>query len=83
MLSDYGVYKRELVARWSGDDEEMFFLRRAVTLLSVPHVTLEAMAHLFLVALVGDGQRLAADSIHGIVVRVGSGPGQLASSAWS
>ena len=62
-------------------DERLPFLRRDVKLLAVRNVTVEELAHWFVAELTSsaDFARLPVDALD---LRVSSGPGQWARSAW-
>lgn len=70
----------EVTVRFDG--RRMILPREDVMLLPVRNVTLEELSWLLMQALVEDRAALAAHRIVEIVLRVGSGPGQWASSRW-
>ncbi len=63
-------------------DEVIPFLTRDVKILPVRNVTLEELSHLFLAEVLKHHDMLMRDRIHEVVIKVSSGPGQLASSEW-
>ena len=62
--------------------ERLLFLRRDVLLLPIENVTLEELSQLFLEKMLNDPSRPGAEGLHGITVKVFSGPGQCASASW-
>jgi 6-pyruvoyltetrahydropterin/6-carboxytetrahydropterin synthase len=58
------------------------FLASDVLVLPVANVTLEELSRVLLEELLGDRERLVLQRIRSVVVKVSSGPGQLASSEW-
>lgn len=62
-------------------DERLPFLRRDVKVLAVRNVTVEELAHWFVVQLTADAD-VAELRVDALELRVSSGPGQWASSTW-
>ena len=59
------------------------FLASDVLVLPVTNVTLEELSRALLDEVLRDREVLARDRIHAVVVKVSSGPGQMASCQWS
>lgn len=70
----------QLTAHFAG--EAIPFLERDVKILPVRNVTLEELSSYLLGELVGDGQSMRERRVREVMVKVGSGPGQFASSRW-
>ena len=75
------IEERDDYVRVAFADERLSFLRRDVKLLAVRNVTVEELAHWFVDQLTAsaDFAKLPVDALD---LRVSSGPGQWASSAW-
>lgn len=65
------------------DGQAIPFLESDVLVLPVTNVTLEELSRVLLDEVVRDREALARDRIRSVVVKVGSGPGQMASCQWS
>jgi 6-pyruvoyltetrahydropterin/6-carboxytetrahydropterin synthase len=63
--------------------KKMSLLKEDVRLLSLRNVTIEDLSLWFLRELVKDTDLLREHLIHGIVIKVFSGPGQCASATWA
>lgn len=65
------------------DGRAIPFLASDVLVLPVSNVTLEELSRVLLETILEDRETLARDRIHRVVVKVSSGPGQMASCEWS
>jgi len=65
------------------DGQAIPFLRKDVLVLPVRNVTLEELARYLVSEIASDDGRLARDRLTEIVVKVSSGPGQMASHRWT
>ena len=65
------------------DEDTMFFLKNETLLLPIVNVTIEELARYFLERLRTDERYGNNPSIHEIILRVSSGPGQWGSAVWN
>lgn len=64
------------------NDERIPFLKKDVTLLPLPNITVETLSQWFLSQLLSDKNELAKHRITKLTVKVYSGPGQSGAAHW-
>lgn len=64
------------------NDEEIPFLKRDALILDLPNITLEELAHWFVLQLLEDPDFIQAQRLHSIMIKVFNGPEQSASYVW-
>lgn len=64
------------------DSEDIIFLKRDATILSIHNATVEELSNWFLQQILADTQELESNKITHIHIKVFSGPGQSGSASW-